>query len=271
MSSSMTNRSSPILLGVVSLIYAFLLAPLVVVILFSFSNRSYFTFPPTEFSLRWYKAAWELGTFGGPMLRSVLLAIGSTVLAGAFAVPAALAIRRIRGTRLARFVEFVLLTPLIVPALIIGIALLYYFLHFNLIDTLPALVISHTLLVFPFMFRAILVSAMEIKPHLEEASEILGAQPLRTFFSVVLPSLAPGITSGAIFAFIVSFDQFTISLFVTQSEQVTLPVALYRYVYDVNDPVAAAVSSSLVLFGLVFAIVLQKAGLLKHVGGRGAG
>ena len=141
----------------------------------------------------------------------------------------------------------------------------------NLIDTLSALVVSHTLLVFPFMFRAILVSAMEIKPHLEEASEILGAPPLRTFFSVVLPSLAPGITSGAIFAFIVSFDQFTISLFVTQSEQVTLPVALYRYVYDVNDPVAAAVSSSLVLFGLVFAIVLQKAGLLKHVGGRGAG
>jgi putative spermidine/putrescine transport system permease protein len=255
----------------VSVIYAFLLAPLVVVVLFSFSNRSYFVFPPTEFSLRWYKAAWQLGTFGGPMLRSILLAVAASALAGAFAVPAALAVRRMRGSRLARVVEFVLLSPLIVPALIIGIALLYYFLHFNMIDTLSALVISHTLLVFPFMFRAILINALEIKPHLEEASEILGASPLRTFFSVILPSLAPGITSGAIFAFIVSFDQFTISLFVTQSEQVTLPVALYRYVYDVNDPVAAAVSSSLVLFGLVLAVILQKAGLLKHVGGRGAG
>ena len=267
----MTRRRSPLFLACVSLIYAFLLAPLIIVVLFSFSNKSYFTVPPTEFSLRWYERAWELGTFGGPMLRSVLLAIGATILAGAFAVPAALAVRRLRHMKLARVIEFVLLTPLVVPALIIGIALLYFFLRFDLIDTLPALVIAHTLLVFPFMFRSVLVSALEIKPHFEEASEILGATPLRTFFSVILPGLAPGITSGAIFAFIVSFDQFTVSLFVTQSEQVTLPVALYRYVYDVNDPVAAAVSSSLVLFGLVFAVILQKAGLLKYVGGRGAG
>ncbi len=262
-------NSTPFTLLVVA-IYAFLLAPLFIVILFSFSSKSFFTFPPTEFSLRWYLAAWELGQFGGPAIRSILLAIGSAFLAAAIAIPASLALRRARPSFWTRAIEFVLLTPLIVPALIIGIALLYYYLKHGWIDTLFGLVLSHTLLVFPFMFRSVLVSAMEIKPHLEEASELLGASPWRTFRSVVLSGLAPGITSGSIFAFIVSFDQFTVSLFVTQSEQVTLPVALYKYVYDVNDPVAAAVSSALVVFGLVLAIALQKAGLLKSIGGRGS-
>jgi len=256
--------------GIVVLIYAFLLAPLVVVILFSFSAKSFFTFPPTGFSLRWYTAAWELGTFTAPMIRSIVLALSATFCSTVLAVPAVLALRRLSSSKVAKVVEFYLLTPLVVPSLIIGIALLYYFLKLDLIDTFAALLTAHTLLVFPFMLRAILVSAQDIKKHLEEASEILGAGPWRTFRSVVLPGLLPGIVSGAIFAFIVSFDQFTVSLFVTQSEQTTLPVALYKYVYDVNDPVAAAVSSALVIFGLFLAVCLQKTGLLDHAGGRGA-
>lgn len=264
------NRKSPLALNVgVLLIYLFLLTPMLVVILYSFSSKSYFAFPPEGFSLRWYEAAWASDRFLAPAIRSITLAIGSTVIATALAIPAALALRRFRDSRWARALEFVLLTPLIVPALILGIALLYFFLRLNAVDTLPALVAAHTLLVFPFMFRAVLVSALDVKMHLEEASEILGAGPWRTFWNVVLPSLAPGITAGAIFAFIVSFDQFTVSLFVTQSDQVTLPVALYKYLYDVNDPVAAAVSTMLVAFGLLLALGLQKAGLLKHVGGGG--
>jgi len=260
--------NSPLFTAFVVLVYLFLLAPLFIVVLFSFSDKSFFTFPPTGFSLRWYVAAWELGQFGGPALRSILLAVASAMLAAAVSIPAALALRRMAPGITRRSVEFILLTPLIVPSLIIGVALLYFFLKQDLWDTAPGLLAAHALLVFPFMFRAVFVSAMDIKPHLEDASEILGASPWRTFRSVILSSLRPGLTSGAIFAFIVSFDQFTISLFITQSEQVTLPVALYRYVYDVNDPVAAAVSSALVVFGLVLALGLQKAGLLKSIGGR---
>lgn len=266
----MKRSNSPLFTVFVTIIYLFLLAPLFIVILFSFSSKSFFTFPPTEFSLRWYKAAWELGQFGGPAIRSVVLAIASAALAAVLAIPAALALRRASSSFGKRAIEFILLTPLIVPALIIGIALLYFYLKQGLMDTATGLLLSHTLLVFPFMFRAVYVSAVEIKPHLEEASELLGASPWRTFRSVILSALAPGLTSGSIFAFIVSFDQFTVSLFVTQSEQMTLPVALYKYVYDVNDPVAAAVSSALVVFGLVLAIGLQKAGLLKSIGGRPA-
>lgn len=255
---------------VVTLIYAFLLAPLVIVVLFSFSNKSYFEFPPTGFSFRWYRAAWELGQFGGPAVRSIWLAVGSTALSAVFAIPAALGLRRAKASIWKRAAEFILLTPLIVPSLIIGIGLLYFFLKYGFIDTAIGLLASHTLLVFPFMFRAVYISATEIKPHLEEASELLGASSWRTFRSVILSGLVPGLTSGAIFAFIVSFDQFTISLFVTQTEQTTLPVALYKYVYDANDPVVAAVSTALVVFGLVLAVGLQKLGLLKNIGGSSA-
>ncbi|MCB1384814.1 MAG: ABC transporter permease [Nitratireductor sp.] len=252
----------------VVVIYLYLLAPLIVVVLFSFSDRSFFSFPPTGFSFQWYVAAWQSGAFTEPAIRSLVLAVVASLFAAVLAIPACLGLRRYKGRRWAGLLEFLLISPLVVPALIIGIALLYFFLRLNLIDTWIAMLAAHTLLVFPFMFRSIFVSAVGIQSQYEEASEILGASPWTTFRNVVFPFLLPGITSGAIFAFIISFDQFTVSLFISQVDQITLPVALYRYLYDVNDPVAAAVSSALVGFGLILAIALQRLGLLRHVGGQ---
>lgn len=175
---------------------------LAIVVMFSFSERSFFSFPPTGFSLKWYVAAWESGLFLGPALRSLALAALATALAtalaAAFALPAALGVRRLPAGRLRGAVEFVFLSPLIVPALIIGIALLYAYNCVRLLDTFAGLLASHVLIVFPFMFRALLTSALALRPSLLEASEVLG----------------------------VSLDRFTVSLFVTQSEQLVLPVAL---------------------------------------------
>lgn len=245
----------------------FLMLPLLVVMLFSFSERSFFTFPPTGFSLRWYVAAWESNLFLAPAMRSLVLAVLSTAIAAALALPAALGVRRLSPGRWRGAVEFVCLSPLIVPALIIGIALLYAFNRVRLLDTFGALLASHVLIVFPFMFRALLTSALALRPSLLEASEILGAPPAMTLRRVVLPALVPGLVAGAIFAVIVSLDQFTVSLFVTQSEQVVLPVALYKYLFDVNDPVAAAVSTALVVFGLLSALLIDRLGWLRHLAG----
>jgi putative spermidine/putrescine transport system permease protein len=250
-------------------VYLFLVLPMMVVVLFSFSDRSYFTFPPTGFSLRWYEAAWDSGKFLGPALRSLVLATLATAVAAAVSVPAALALRRMAPGRLRALLEFVFLSPLIVPALIVGIALLYSFNRFGLIDSFGALLAAHALIVFPFVFRAVLTSVMGLRQALIDASEILGAAPLYTFRHVVLPSLVPGLASGAIFAFIVSLDQFTVSLFVTQSVQIVLPVAIYQYLFDVNDPVVAAVSTVLVVFGLLVAMVIDRFGWLRHLGGTG--
>ena len=246
-------------------VVVFLMLPLLVVVLFSFSERSFFAFPPSGFSLRWYVAAWESNLFLVPAIRSLALAALSTLVAAALATPAALGVRRLPPGRWRGAVEFVFLSPLVVPALIIGIALLYTFSRVRLLDTFGGLLASHVLIVFPFMFRAVLTSALALRPSLLEASEILGATPFMTLRRVVLPSLVPGLVAGAIFAVIVSLDQFTVSLFVTQTDQVVLPVALYKYLFDVNDPVVAAVSTALVVFGLLSAFLIDRLGWLRHL------
>lgn len=255
---------------VAGLAFLLLLLPLLVIVMFSFGERSFFTFPPSGFSLKWYRAAWESNLFLVPALRSLALAAIATAVAALLAVPAALALRRMRTGPLRNLLEFAFLSPLIVPALIVGIALLYAFNRVRLLDTFVALVAAHALIVFPFMLRSVLTSVLGLRESLLEASEVLGASPAYTLRRVILPGILPGIVAGAIFAVIVSLDQFTVSLFVTQSEQVVLPVAIYKYLFDVNDPVAAAVSTVLVLFGLLAAFVIDRLGWLRHLAGTGS-
>lgn len=243
------------------LVFGFMLIPLVVIVLFSFSDRSFFMFPPQGFSVKWYVRAWESGQFLVPALRSLAVATLATLVASVVAITAALALRRLRGYRIANMLEFVFLMPLIVPHLILGIALLHYFNPPGLIDTFIGLLMAHVVLIFPFLFRTILTSVYDLNPQLEEASEILGAPPWTTFRRVVLPALMPGVFAGGVLAFIVSFDQFTVSLLITQRDQITLPVAIYKYLYDVNDPVAAAVSTVLVVVGFSVTLAIQRFGL----------
>ncbi len=248
-------------------IFGYMLIPMVVIVLFSFSDKSFFSFPPTGFSFEWYERAWESDYFLIPALRSLVLGAASTLGAAALAVPAALGVRRLRNSAWEPVVEFTIISPLIIPNLVIGVALLYYFIPLGLIDTAFGVLVAHVVIVLPFMFRAILVSIYDLNRQHEEASEILGASPFTTFRRITLPSLAPGIAAGAIFSFIVSFDQFTVTLFVVQRDQVTLPIAIYNYLSDVNDPVVASVSTMLVLFGFLVTMLIQRAGWLKHLGG----
>lgn len=262
-------RLSPgkLMLGAaVGAIYAYMTIPMAVVVLFSFSDKSYFIFPPHGFSLRWYIAALDTNQFVQPALLSLLIAVLATLIAAAFSIPAALALRKSRNSAWATAIEFLLLSPLLIPHLIVGIALLYFFARIHAVDTFGGLLAAHTLIVYPFMFRSVLTSALDLKPQFEEASEILGATPYQTYMRIIFPALRPGISAGAIFAFITSFDQFTLNLFVTQSERVTLPVALYKYMYDVNDPVTAAVSTALIAIGLLIAFAAQRAGWLNYLG-----
>lgn len=251
-------------------IYGYMLVPLFVIVAFSFSDKSYFVFPPTGFSFDWYVRAWESDYFLIPALRSLVLATTSTLAATMLAVPAALGVRRLRHTAWEPVIEYTIISPLIIPNLVIGVALLYYFIPLGLIDTAIGILIAHVVIVLPFMFRAILVSIYDLNRRHEEASDILGASPFMTFRRITVPSLAPGIAAGAIFSFIVSFDQFTVTLFVVQSDQVTLPIAIYNYLFDVNDPVVASVSTVLVVFGFLLTVLIQRTGWLRHLGGPGS-
>lgn len=261
-------RSPSLFIRIASaLVFGFTLIPLFVIVLFSFSDRSFFAFPPRGFSFQWYVRAWESGYFLVPALRSFGVAAIATFIASAVAIAAALSLRQLKGSRLAKTLEFIFLTPLIIPHLILGIALLHYFNPPRLIDTFIGLLLAHIVLIFPFLFRTILTSVHDLNPQLEEASDILGASPSTTFRRVIFPALVPGIVAGGILAFIVSFDQFTVSLLITQRDQITLPVAIYKYLYDTNDPVAAAVSTVLVVAGFTITLLIQRLGWMRAMPG----
>lgn len=247
------------------LVFAFMLTPLAVIVLFSFSDKSFFQFPPQGLSLQWYGRAWQSGQFLVPALRSLAIGVAATAIASLLAIAAGLALRPLRTTRTGQALEFVFLSPLIVPHLILGIALLHFFNPPGLIDTFAGLLAAHVVMILPFVFRTILVGIHDLNPQLEEASELLGASRFATFRLVILPALVPGMVAGAILAFIVSFDQFTVSLLITQRDQITLPVAIYKYLYDVNDPVAAAVSTVLVVVGFSVTLLVQRLGWLKSM------
>ena len=235
----------------------FILLPLVAVVYVSFSPKSFLIFPPAGFSLRWYANIGHNAVFLTSFARSLAVGVLVTMLAGALALPAALALSRGRF-RGRDAILTLLLAPLLLPTLVFALALLTFFSRLHLQDTLPGLVLAHTVVCLPYFLRSALVGLTSLDPSLAEASDILGATPWRTFRHVVLPLIRPSLLAGTIFAFIISFDQFTVSLFVVSYKQVTLPIALFNYLTQTSDPTVAAVSTLLVLFGLAASLLVHK-------------
>ena len=226
----------------------FIVLPLLAVVYVSFSSKSYFVFPPAGFSLRWYANIGSNPIFLTSFVRSVLVGLLVTAITGALAIPAAWALTRVQFRGRGTILTF-LMAPLLLPTLVLALALLAFYTTLRWNDTLIGLLAAHTVVTLPYFLRSVLVSLATLDPALLEASELLGASPWSTFRHVLLPLAKPGVLAGATFSFILSFDQFTVSLFVVGYRQVTLPIALYNYLNQNSDPTVAAVSTLLVLFG----------------------
>jgi len=246
----------------------FIVAPLVAVVYVSLSPVSYFVFPPRGLSLQWYARILEHPVFLTSFVRSLSVGVLVVVVCAVLCIPAALVLHR-HDFRGKGAVEFLMLSPLVFPTLIFALAILYFFHRIGLHDTFFGLVVSHTIVSMPYFLRSVFVSVHALDPSLEEASEVLGATPWQTFRNVTLPRLLPGILAGSIFAFIVAFDQFTVALFVSGAEQVTLPIAIYNYLYHSSDPTVAAISTFLIVFGFVASVLINRyVGLERVFGGR---
>lgn len=244
-------KTGPIAAALATVGYVFLLAPLAVVTVLSFSSGQYLSFPPPGFSLRWY---FELGA-SGPVLdaagKSVVLALlvtGCALLAG---FPAALAVARGGAPG---FVAGLLSLPLLLPTIVIGLALLMVLQPLGLLATWPGLAIGHLMVVLPFVVRLLVTSFGTIPAELEAAAASLGARPLAAFVLVTLPLAAPGAIAAATLAFLLSFDETVISLFLVGPRLTTLPVTLFHYAETRTDPMLAALAVSLI--GLTLVIVL---------------
>jgi putative spermidine/putrescine transport system permease protein len=242
----------------------FLVLPVFVIIPMSFSSAQYLTFPPPGFSLRWYgkffgDAQW-LDSLRLSLTVGVLTTLLSLVLGGMSAV--ALGKSRFRGKAAAQ--NFLLL-PMVMPTIIVAIAVYGFESKIGLIGTMPGLVVAHTILACPFIIVTLLSALTTLDPNLENAALSLGANPAAAFFRVTLPVIKPALLSGALFAFITSFDEIVVTLFISGVSAVTLPKKMWDGVRTQIDPTISAISSILIV-GIVSILVGVNVANLRREG-----
>jgi putative spermidine/putrescine transport system permease protein len=239
----------------------FLLAPLLVVLLASFSDGAVMSFPPRSFTTHWYGEIKP--AFYQAIWTSFVVATSAAAFSVIVGVPAALALCRGRfpGREL---LGALCLSPLMVPALVTGVALyqcslfLWDFTHITLGGTLAGIVLGHLTFGIPFVVRAVVAGHARFDLALEEAAQNLGAPPLKTFRLITLPLLRPAIVSGAVLAFAMSFDDVPIALFMGGGDATTLPVRIYTTIqYDLSGDVMA-VASLVVAVSLVLIVLLNR-------------
>ena len=240
-----------------ALFVGFLLAPIVVVVLVAFTPEGWLAIPTTRFSLRWFRAIGDHPEFVSGFRNSLAIGAGTAVLATLLGTLAALGIVRHRFPG-REAVSALLLSPLMVPTVVTGVALLYFFSRIGLASTLGGIIAAHVVVTGPYVVRTVAASLAGFDRSLEQAAMTLGAGRLRTFAHVTLPLILPGVAAGALFAFIVSFDELTVTLFVTGPRLATLPIRIYNHITYITDPLVAAVSALLIFLTIGIVLILER-------------
>jgi putative spermidine/putrescine transport system permease protein len=229
----------------VALFVLFMLAPLVFVIVNSFNQARFSTFPPPGLSFQWYVRLFTIPDFFIALRNSLVVAALSTVLGVALGTCAALALVRGRWSG-PQSVESLLLSPLLVPKIIIGIAVFIAAIRVGLYPGFTSLVLSHTAVLLPYVVTIVAANLQQVDRGQEEAALDLGAGRFQTFRLATVPQIKRGILLAAVFAFILSFDEFDVSLFLTRADNMTLPIRMYFYMQELEDPTLAALSTLLI-------------------------
>ena len=241
----------------VLVLLAFVLMPAAVAIMAAFDERSIIAFPPQGFSWRWFERALNYEDFQTGFVNSVFVAAIASTLSVIIGSMAAYAMDRYRFRGKATL-EALLLAPLAIPHFTIGLGALILAAQLGQSRGWPVVILAHIVLVLPFVLRSLYVSLKNIDPRLELAALSLGAKPGRVIWTVTLPALAPGLAGGWLFAAILSFNEFTASLFVTSQRTQTLPVAMYNYVREYADPSMAAISALYILLTTILLVIANR-------------
>jgi putative spermidine/putrescine transport system permease protein len=247
----------PLLCLFTALVLVLLVAPILAILPLSLSAGELLILPVPGYSLRWYQALLQDPRWLLAARNSLLVGAGTLLLATPLGTAAALGLYlgRFRG----RGVVLALLTlPLAAPVVVSALALYFAFALVGLAQTLPGLVLAHSVLALPYVVVAVLASLQGFDRWQLRAAASLGAAPLHAFRRVLLPAIAPGVGTGAVFAFATSFDELVVTLFVAGPQQLTLPRQIYAGVHDALTPAIAAAAVVLVLCSLLF-LVLQAA------------
>ncbi|HEY3846610.1 MAG TPA: ABC transporter permease [Acetobacteraceae bacterium] len=264
MSTRLSGSAALLLYPVTVAVLAFVLAPLAVIVAMSVSASAFATFPPRGFTLAWYGTVLHDPDFLASLGFSTVLATGATCGALLLGMPAALALVRCRLPG-SQTIRLLLLSPLMLPVLVIGLALLRLFSDWGS-DSAPVnLLIAHTLVTSPYVVRTVSASLLLADPSLEAAARTLGAGPWRTFRRVTLPQIAPGIVAGALFAFMISFDNYPVSMWLADAQNVPIPMLIYRLMASVFTPVVPAMSTLMMLIALGVVLAMERLVGLRRV------
>lgn len=250
-------RNGPLSLLFHALFIAFILAPLLIVCVVAFTPLGYISLPTDGISLRWFRAILDNPRFISAFWLSLGLGIASSVLATLLAVPAGLVIARRRFPGRDALSAF-LLSPLMIPHIVLGVAFLRFFSTIGINGTFAGLVMGHVIVILPFALRLVLAAATGMDETVERAAVSLGASRFTVFRRITLPLVFPGIVSGWLLAFITSFDELTMSVFIASPSTTTLPVRMFLQIQDTIDPMVAAVSALLIAGTLVLMFVLDR-------------
>jgi putative spermidine/putrescine transport system permease protein len=250
------SRNGPLALVFHALFVLFMIAPIAVVCLVAFTPEGFLSLPTHGFSLRWFQAIARYPEFIRAFITSLWLGALSSLITLLFAVPAALAIARSRFPG-RDALSALFLSPLMIPHVVLGIAFLRFFTQIGWSGSYPALVTAHVVLVFPFALRLTLAAAAGSDRSVEMAAISLGAEGWTLFRRVVLPLILPGVVSGWALAFMQSFDEVTMTVFLAAPGVETLPVRMFLYVQDNIDPLVTSVSACVIAVTLVALVLLD--------------
>lgn len=243
----------------------FLQLPVIVVVLAAFSSTSYLTVPPRGVTLQWFAKVLGDPSYIDAIVFSVVLALtatlGSLVIGSAAAY--ALVRRRVPG---AAAIEALVMAPMAFPAVVIGVALLQFYVLVGLRGGFLGLAMAHIMLTVPYVVRSVTANLVGVDPRLEEAARVLGADGWTAFRLVTLPIIRSGLVAGGLFSFIVSFDNVPVTIFLLSVRQTTLPVKIFTAVEHGVDPSIAAVSTLLIVAtGLILFLAERWVGLHRYV------
>lgn len=247
--------------AVASAVLAFLVLPILAVVPASFNPVSHLQLPPPGLSLRWYGAFFRDPEWLTSLATSLRVALVATVVSLVLGTLAALGLERIGGA-LRKAVTGLFLAPLIVPVMVTSVALYQFGQRLGLVGTTAGMALGHALMCLPFVVINVGVSLHGLDPTLVRAAEGLGASSWHAFRTVTLPLILPGLTGGAVFAFITSFDEVVISIFLAGIRAKTLPVKMWEVIRIEITPVVAVASTLFILLTVLLFV------LVRRVGGR---
>jgi putative spermidine/putrescine transport system permease protein len=246
-----------------ALIFIFLITPILIIIPLSFNAEPYFTFTramltfdPDGYSLRWYRDFWNSASWQASIRNSFIIAIGATIVSTTLGTLAALGLSRSHMPFRAAIMG-ILISPMIVPLIISAAGMFFFYSKINLAQTYLGIILAHAALGTPFVVITVTATLSGFDHSLTRAAASLGANPTTTFFKVTMPLILPGVISGALFAFITSFDEVVVVLFLASVEQRTIPREMWSGIREAISPTILAVATILILISVLLLLSLE--------------